>query len=922
MRQYIAMALVVSAAACGGGGDAGPVTPTPLPVASVNISGGVSTLVVQQTTQLTATVQSAAGNALSGRTITWSATPATVATVDGTGTVTGVGAGSATITATSEGKSATTTVTVRDGAMIGASGGTVVASGGRTRITFPAGALSLSTPITVSPLTLTTQSPVAPGTAFEFGPSGLTFAKPATIAMTYDPATLPAGANPSDLRVYLVGPDGWVETDSGRVDVATRTVTGQTTHFSQYATCFLPCFPDAGQITVRVDSSMTLRPGASGSTPARIRGFFYRGTSVSLTFLNAPSGMVVTSTFDGALSTSLPTRDFRINVSVSPTVPSGLYRIVARIRGASVADDSTTFSVVVVPIGFSMTTQPASVSLPVGGTTSASLTISRDGLTAPIALSAIGLPAGVTASFAPASVSGNSSTLTLTAAANATPGNFNTVVLRATTTGAPTTEVTLPVTVTAGNGFALAGTPALLTLTPNSTATTGIRATRSGTFPGPIAYAVSGAPAGMTATIAPTAVADSMRLSVTASAIVAAGTYPLAVTGTSGNITQTVTIATTVGAPGTSVVQVDLSSCEASGSDVLWVAAQDGNGAFARVNGTAGVYSFSLINARGAVAIVTSSTSLVTTRVEYGTPAELSAVTACSSEVTGTKRVNLTTNALLLNESTYTTLGGAATYIDNPETTGALTNVREGPRDLASWLVDNATGTYKRGIIRRDQNIANNTTAPLLNFNGADSFTPATATMSASNAGSSGWMFMGFYTGPACRDYGGTGRLFDTPSATMAGVPTSVQRATDLHELVVQSPAGFDTPNVRFAGRYFRVMSAQSVALGAELTAPAVTTLSGPYKRLQAGFTLPGDYSIAGYRYEQSGKRVQLFGSAGYFGGQTMTLAMPDLSGVAGFDVAWVPPTAGTGTTEFSGALDGACTDGSIWRSARISGTY
>ena len=923
MRQHIAMALVVVLAACGGGGDTGPVTPTPVAVASVAISGGVSALVLQQTTQFSAVAQSASGSALAGRTITWSATPTTVASVDASGTVTAIAAGSATITATSEGKSATTTVTVRDGGMIGATGGTISVNGGRTRISFPPAALALSTPITVSPAALTTQSPVVPGTSYEFGPSGLTFAKPATIAMTYDPATLPAGANASDLRVYLVSPNGWMETDSGSVDVATRTVSGQTTHFSHYATCVRPCHPNAGSVTIDVDSSFTLRPGASASTHGRVIGYYYSGVSVALTFEGVPNGMTVTSDFNGSVPyDSYTPRDLRVTVSTLPSMAGGVYVITARVRGTNVPSETIRFTVSVVPIGFSMTANPTTVSLPVGGTASTALSFSRDGLTAPITLSAVGLPPGVTASFAPASATGNSSTLTLTASASATPGNFNTVSVRATTVGAPTIDVALPVTVTAGNGFTLAGTPALLSLTPNSTATTGVRATRSGTFTGNITYAVSGVPAGMTATITPTAVADSMRLSVTASAIAAQGTYALVVTGTSGSITERATIAATVGAPGTSVVQIDLTACAATNTSVLWVAVQDGAGAFTRVNGTGGVYSFSLSSARGAVAIVYRTGSLTTTLVEYSTPSAMSKIFVCSADQDGTKRVGLTTNPLLLNESTYTTLGGAATYIDNPATTGQLVGVREGPRDLVSWLVDNATGTFKRGIIRRDQNIANNATAPVLNFNGADSFTPVTAVMSAANGGASFMMFLGYYTGPACRDYGGMGRLYGSASATVAGVPASLQRATDLHELVVQSPAGFVVPNVRYAGRFFRTMSNQSVTLGAELSAPTVSSLAGPYKRVQATFVLPNDYDVGGYSYEQAGTRVELFGTANYFGGQAMTLTTPDLTGVAGFDAAWAPPTSGTGTTEFNASMDRTCADGATWRNARIRGTY
>src|SRR6185437_1963724 len=65
------------------------------------------------TTPLTAVTEDANGNVLTGRTVTWSVTPTSVATINAsTGVVTGVSAGTATVTATSETKSGTATLTV------------------------------------------------------------------------------------------------------------------------------------------------------------------------------------------------------------------------------------------------------------------------------------------------------------------------------------------------------------------------------------------------------------------------------------------------------------------------------------------------------------------------------------------------------------------------------------------------------------------------------------------------------------------------------------------------------------------------------------------------------------------------------------------------------------------------------------------
>jgi len=87
-------------------------SPPPVPVAAVTVSPTAASVPVGQTVQLTATPRDANGNALSGRTITWSSSNTTIATVSTSGLVTGKVAGSATITATSEGQSGTAAITV------------------------------------------------------------------------------------------------------------------------------------------------------------------------------------------------------------------------------------------------------------------------------------------------------------------------------------------------------------------------------------------------------------------------------------------------------------------------------------------------------------------------------------------------------------------------------------------------------------------------------------------------------------------------------------------------------------------------------------------------------------------------------------------------------------------------------------------
>ena len=81
-------------------------------VASISISPPATTIQTGASAQLVATVRDSVGNALPGRSVSWSSGAAGVATVNGTGVVTGIAAGSATITATSEAKSGSSVVTV------------------------------------------------------------------------------------------------------------------------------------------------------------------------------------------------------------------------------------------------------------------------------------------------------------------------------------------------------------------------------------------------------------------------------------------------------------------------------------------------------------------------------------------------------------------------------------------------------------------------------------------------------------------------------------------------------------------------------------------------------------------------------------------------------------------------------------------
>lgn len=103
MSRYIAATLLAGLAVLGGACANEPTQPD-LRVAQVVVSSAGGSVQVQQSLQLHAVAKSASGDELPGKTITWSSSNETLATVSGTGLVTGVAAGSVVITAASEGR--------------------------------------------------------------------------------------------------------------------------------------------------------------------------------------------------------------------------------------------------------------------------------------------------------------------------------------------------------------------------------------------------------------------------------------------------------------------------------------------------------------------------------------------------------------------------------------------------------------------------------------------------------------------------------------------------------------------------------------------------------------------------------------------------------------------------------------------------
>ncbi len=207
------------------------------------------------------------------------------------------------------------------------------------------------------------------------------------------------------------------------------------------------------------------------------------------------------------------------------------------------------------PVNFTLAATPSAVSLTAGSTEQISVTASSSAkLSAPVTVALSGLPAGVTA--APSTLSllaGASQTITLTATSSAAATQA-TVLLQGSSSGAQASASVALAVVAAPPppDFALSLTPSTVSLTAGGAgAQVTVSVADFNDFNSAVAVALSGLPAGVTAspsTLSFAAFGQPQHVTFTAAAGAAAGAATITLTGTSGSLVHTATLALTVGA--------------------------------------------------------------------------------------------------------------------------------------------------------------------------------------------------------------------------------------------------------------------------------------------------------------------------------------------------------------------------------------
>jgi hypothetical protein len=323
---------------------------------------------------------------------------------------------------------------------------------------------------------------------------------------------------------------------------------------SQLFSTAVPPTPDfalsANPTNVNVTQGLTAN---SAITITRTGGFT---GSVALSAGGLPTG--VTASFTPASATGTSSA---VTFSASATATLGPAVVTITGTGGGLTR-ATTINLTVVAQqtpDFSLAATPTSLSIDRGASGMSTITITRSGgLTGAVALSASGLPAGVTASFNPTSATGNSSALTLAASSTATTGAATVTINGA--SGGLTHSIPISLTVNAPQtpDFTLSASPSNLTINQGASGASTITITRSGGFTSAVALSAGGLPSGVTASFSPTSTTGtSSALTLTASSAATPGSATVTITGTGGGLSRITTVALTVaGGGGTGGVTV------------------------------------------------------------------------------------------------------------------------------------------------------------------------------------------------------------------------------------------------------------------------------------------------------------------------------------------------------------------------------
>jgi len=286
-------------------------------------------------------------------------------------------------------------------------------------------------------------------------------------------------------------------------------------------------------------ASLKLYPGNSGSATVLINGTAGFNGSVNLAVTSGlPAGMTASWVENPTTGTSA------LTLTASDSTPVNTDAMLTITGTSGNETETTTLAVVVMPQLFYLNVTPYPSNIAQGGTvalTVSAVPVSKYSDT--IKLTAPALPAGVTGSFSPSSITfGQTSTLTLTASSSAPVGAGLLGIQASGSLAGTINQFNLAVTAKPQPSFGLTVAQSSLAVAQGSSVADTVTVAPQNGFSGAVNLAISsGLPNGITASFSPNSTTGSSQLTITANSTAAAGFYTLWINGTSG--TQSTTAA-------------------------------------------------------------------------------------------------------------------------------------------------------------------------------------------------------------------------------------------------------------------------------------------------------------------------------------------------------------------------------------------
>lgn len=557
----------------------------------------------------------------------------------------------------------------------------------------------------------------------------------------------------------------------------------------------------------------------------------------------------------------------------------------------------------------------------------AAITVGRVSYTGDVALTAEGLPTGITATFTPATLGSGvtASSLSLAASGTASVG-ASTITIRARGTGVSDATTTLALTVTtagSGAGASIALNPTTASIVAGQTSQTAVAITRTNGFTGGVNMTVTGAPSGMTTTFssANPVTAATVNLSVSTLTSVTPGPYTLTVRANSAGITEaTATYVVTVSPPPSNSVTWQF--CEADRIPT-WFAYQDGlNGTWQRVTATTpGTFNFAYGQPQIGIATVSTELGKTVTRVRYFGLSEITAAAAAEcadNPAQGTKNHTGSVSGFgAATEIALVSLGKALSSVTNPSSTSfTISNVATGPLDLVAVRADIVTSSALRVLISRGVNAASGSSLGTLDLAGGTSFAPVSSSITVNAPNDGAIQAQNRFTTAS-----GSGASFTTAqlstgvAGTYQGVPEASMVTSDLQR--VQATQQVNTTLSRFVTQYIRGPVPVTLDMRADPGAPTLASVATtPYARASITGAVPAAFNnVISFTLEQAtGSKLWVISStaSGRTGAATnYAFTMPDFSTVAGWQNTWGLGAGQTSVTSTFFGSTGTAVDGS-----------